>query len=65
MAHAIALLTVSDTRTRAEVSRRIADPGAQVVIRSGGTGLSGRDGTPEVASLLPRLQEPVAQPQRP
>jgi molybdenum cofactor biosynthesis protein B len=84
---AIALLTVSDTRTladdhsgdalaerlqaaghrlqerrlvpddryriRAELSRWIADPAVQVVISSGGTGLTGRDGTPEaVAPLL-------------
>ena len=84
---AIALLTVSDTRTRAddrsgdalqqrleiaghrlverqivpdnryriraEMSRWIADPAVQVVISSGGTGLTGRDGTPEaVAPLL-------------
>jgi molybdenum cofactor biosynthesis protein B len=84
---AIALLTVSDTRTlatdpsgdalqerletaahrlverrivpddryriRAEVSRWIADPAVQVVISCGGTGLAGRDGTPEaVAPLL-------------
>jgi molybdenum cofactor biosynthesis protein B len=84
---AIALLTVSDTRTlaedssgdalqqrlqaaghrlverllvpddryqiRAAVSRWIADAGVQVVISSGGTGLTGRDGTPEaVAPLL-------------
>ena len=77
---AIALLTVSDTRTleddrsgdallgrlqaaghrlvervlvpdnryriRAAVSRWIADEAVQVVISSGGTGLTGRDGTP-------------------
>jgi molybdenum cofactor biosynthesis protein B len=84
---AIALLTVSDTRTladdrsgdalqqrleeaghrlhqrlivpddryriRAELSRWIAEPAAQVVISCGGTGLTGRDGTPEaVAPLL-------------
>jgi molybdenum cofactor biosynthesis protein B len=84
---AIALLTVSDTRTlaedssgdalqqrleaaghrlvqrllvpddryqiRSQVSRWIADAGVQVVISSGGTGLTGRDGTPEaVAPLL-------------
>nr|WP_228007105.1 molybdenum cofactor biosynthesis protein B [Cyanobium sp. LEGE 06143] len=84
---AIALLTVSDTRTladdhsgaallerlqaaghrladrqlvpdnryriRAVLSRWIADPAVQVVISSGGTGLTGRDGTPEaVAPLL-------------
>ena len=66
MALAIVLLTVSDTRTRAEVSRRIADPAVQVVISSGGTGLTGRDGTLEaVAPLLPRLLERVDQPQRP
>jgi len=89
---AIALLTVSDTRTladdhsgealrqrleaaghqlreraivpddryriRAEMSRWIADPGVQVVISSGGTGLAGRDGTPEaVAPLLDKVIE--------
>jgi molybdenum cofactor biosynthesis protein B len=89
---AIALLTVSDTRTRAddpsgdalqqrlqgaghrlaeraivpddryriraELSRWIADPAVQVVISCGGTGLAGRDGTPEaVAPLLDKLIE--------
>jgi molybdenum cofactor biosynthesis protein B len=83
---AIALLTVSDTRTleddrsgdalqqrleaaghrlvqrllvpddryqiRSEVSRWIADAGVQVVISSGGTGLTGRDGTPEAVEPL-------------
>lgn len=89
---AIALLTVSDTRTladdhsgdalqqrleaaghrmveralvpdcryriRAELSRWIADEGVQVVISNGGTGLTGRDGTPEaVAPLLDKTIE--------
>jgi molybdenum cofactor biosynthesis protein B len=89
---AIALLTVSDTRTladdrsgealeqrllaaghrlterqivpdnryeiRAQLSRWIADPAVQVVISSGGTGLTGRDGTPEaVAPLLDKTIE--------
>jgi molybdenum cofactor biosynthesis protein B len=88
----IALLTVSDTRTRADdrsgdalqqrleagghrlvercivpdnryqiraaLSRWIADPAVQVVISSGGTGLTGRDGTPEaVAPLLDKTIE--------
>jgi molybdenum cofactor biosynthesis protein B len=40
-------------RIRAELSRWIADPAVQVVLSSGGTGLTGRDGTPEaVAPLL-------------
>ena len=86
MSLAIALLTVSDTRTleddrsgdalqqrleaaghrlvqrllvpddryqiRSEVSRWIADAGVQVVISSGGTGLTGRDGTPEAVKPL-------------
>jgi molybdenum cofactor biosynthesis protein B len=43
-------------RIRAEVSRWIAEPGVQVVISSGGTGLAGRDGTPEaVAPLLDKV----------
>ena len=92
MALAIALLTISDTRTlaedssgdylqqsleasghqlcerslcpddryriRAELSRWIADPAVDVVISSGGTGLTGRDGTPEaVAPLLDKTIE--------
>ena len=92
MSLAIALLTVSDTRTlandpsgdalqerleaaghqlqerrivpddryriRADVSRWVADPAVQVVISCGGTGLAGRDGTPEaVAPLLDKTIE--------
>ena len=92
MSLAIALLTVSDTRTldddrsgdalqtrlqaaghrlveraivpddryriRAVISQWIADPAVQVVISSGGTGLTGRDGTPEaVAPLLDKTIE--------
>jgi molybdenum cofactor biosynthesis protein B len=45
-------------RIRASVSRWIADPAVQVVITSGGTGLTGRDGTPEaVAPLLDKTIE--------
>ena len=37
---------------RREVSRWIADGAVQVVITNGGTGLTGRDGTPEALSPL-------------
>ena len=43
-------------RIRAEVSRWIANPDIQVVITTGGTGLTGRDGTPEaVAPLMDKI----------
>lgn len=45
-------------RIRAEVSRWVADPAVQVVITTGGTGLAGRDGTPEaVVPLLDKVIE--------
>lgn len=37
---------------RAEVSRWIADEQVQVVLTTGGTGVTGRDGTPEAVSVL-------------
>lgn len=39
-------------RIRAEVSRWIADPDVQVVLTTGGTGVTGRDGTPEAVRVL-------------
>jgi molybdenum cofactor biosynthesis protein B len=44
-------------RIRATVSAWIADPAIQVVITTGGTGLTGRDGTPE--ALLPLLDKVI------
>jgi molybdopterin adenylyltransferase len=37
---------------RAAVSRWIADPAVDVVLTTGGTGLTGRDGTPEAVRVL-------------
>jgi len=37
---------------RAVVSHWIADPHIQVIISTGGTGVTGRDGTPEAVSVL-------------
>lgn len=39
-------------RIRAELSRWIADPGVQVVLTTGGTGVTGRDSTPEAVAVL-------------
>ena len=37
---------------RAIISKWIADPAIQVVLTTGGTGFTGRDGTPEAVSVL-------------
>ncbi|GCE65914.1 molybdenum cofactor biosynthesis protein B [cyanobiont of Ornithocercus magnificus] len=52
--HLLERRLVPDNRyfIRAELSRWIADSDVQVVITSGGTGLTGRDGTPEAVTPL-------------
>jgi len=53
-----ALLPDNRYAIRAAISGWIADPAVQVVISSGGTGLTGRDGSPEaVAPLLDKTIE--------
>ena len=39
-------------KIRSVLSRWIADPAVEIVITSGGTGLTGRDSTPEAVSAL-------------
>ncbi len=39
-------------RIRAQVATWIADPGIQVILSTGGTGVTGRDGTPEAVKVL-------------
>lgn len=39
-------------RIRAVVANWIADPGVQVILTTGGTGVTGRDGTPEAVKVL-------------
>jgi molybdenum cofactor biosynthesis protein B len=45
-------------QVRAIISRWIADPAVQVVISTGGTGVTGRDGTPE--AFQPLLDKTIA-----
>jgi molybdenum cofactor biosynthesis protein B len=44
-------------RIRATVSQWIADPGIEAVITTGGTGITGRDGTPE--AITPLLEKVI------
>jgi len=52
-----AILPDDAYRIRAQVSAWIADPAVQVVLSTGGTGLTGRDGTPE--ALAPLLDKTI------
>ena len=52
-----ALVPDNRYRIRAELSRWIATAAVQVVISSGGTGLTGRDGTPE--AVVPLLDKTI------
>ena len=52
-----AILADDVYRIRAQVSAWIAEPAVQVVISTGGTGLTGRDGTPE--ALVPMLDKTI------
>lgn len=53
--HAIAskrIVTDDIYRIRAVVAEWIADPGIQAILTTGGTGVTGRDGTPEAIAVL-------------
>jgi molybdenum cofactor biosynthesis protein B len=50
--HAKAIVPDDIYRIRAVVSGWIADPACDVVLATGGTGVTGRDGTPEAVSAL-------------